>query len=568
MSHHHHLRPQVPDGFVDHVGWLSEDFAQLAGKEVYADITFVVGETSFPSHKVILAARSEYFRALLYGGMKESQPGTTEIELKDTPPFAFSVFLKYIYTGCINLTEIQEEILLDILSLSHRFGFVELESSISDYLKAILSIHNVCPIFDLANMYNLTSLCNVCEDYMDTHTQEVLNSESFLFLSQISVRDVISRDSFCASEMDIFEAVNKWAVHNKDQDPVPVLKAVRFQLMEPHELMHVRDTGLISSDTVLESIGRQTKIGGIIMNYRGFKVVDENVAIASMGASVIRGQPYWMETALLDGDTENYGLGRGFRRHLFDDNIGQSIVIKLGKAFIINTIKLLLWDKDARSYSYYIEVSGDDKDYERVIDHTQYLCRSWQELHFPARVVRYIKVVGTHYTVDRGFHLVSFECSYTSRPFHLEQGLIVPTENVAADENGAYIIEGVSTSPNALIDGDTSYYDWNYGYTCHQIGSGAICIQLAQPYMLSTMRLLLWDLDNRSYSFYIEVSNDQQKWTRVVDKQNELCKSWQTFAFDQIPVTFIRIVGTHNTANESFHCVHIESPAVAVGSAV
>ena len=42
-----------------------------------------------------------------------------------------------------------------------------------------------------------------------------------------------------------------------------------------------------------------------------------------------------------------------------------------------------------RSYSFYIEVSMDDKDYDRIIDHTSYLCRSWQKLHFPARVVRW-----------------------------------------------------------------------------------------------------------------------------------------------------------------------------------
>lgn len=47
--------------------------------------------------KVILAARSDYFRALLYGGMKESSQ--TEIHLTDTPLKAFKSLLKYIYTG-------------------------------------------------------------------------------------------------------------------------------------------------------------------------------------------------------------------------------------------------------------------------------------------------------------------------------------------------------------------------------------------------------------------------------------------------------------------------------------
>ena len=43
---------------------------------------------------------------------------------------------------------------------------------------------------------------------------------------------------------------------------------------------------------------------------------------------------------------------------------------------------------------------------------------------------------------------------------------------------------------------------------------------------------------------------DQKQWNKVVDKSNEACRSWQVVQFDPLPVTFIRIVGTHNTANE------------------
>jgi len=31
--------------------------------------------------------------------------------------------------------------------------------------------------------------------------------------------------------------------------------------------------------------------------------------------------------------------------------------------------------------------------------------------------------------------------------------------------------------------GETRGYDWDSGYTCHQLGSGAIVVQLAQPYV-------------------------------------------------------------------------------------
>lgn len=64
----------------------------------------------------------------------------------------------------------------------------------------------------------------------------------------------------------------------------------------------------------------------------------------------------------------------------------------------------------------------------------------------------------------------------------------MPNENVATIPMSACVIEGVSRSRNALINGDTKNYDWDSGYTCHQLGSGAIVVQLAQCYLLGSMR--------------------------------------------------------------------------------
>jgi len=64
----------------------------------------------------------------------------------------------------------------------------------------------------------------------------------------------------------------------------------------------------------------------------------------------------------------------------------------------------------------------------------------------------------------------------------------VPSVNVATMESSACVIEGVSRSRNALINGDTKNYDWDSGYTCHQLGSGSIVVQLAQPYVIGSMR--------------------------------------------------------------------------------
>lgn len=63
------------------------------------------------------------------------------------------------------------------------------------------------------------------------------------------------------------------------------------------------------------------------------------------------------------------------------------------------------------SYKYFIEVSENQREWDRVIDHTEYLCRSTQLLYFPATVVGFIRFVityATHETVKDLQHIFDF----------------------------------------------------------------------------------------------------------------------------------------------------------------
>jgi len=559
MSSQQPFSPLPLVGEVHHTHHLSEHIGKLYVSDEYSDVVLVIGENRIPAHKVILAARSEYFRAMLFGGMKESSQN--EIKLVDTPLIAFKHLLRYIYTGNMSLNNFKEDLILDILGLAHLYGFLDLETSISDYLKAVLNVRTVCLIYDTASLYQLSGLANASLMFMDRHAMEVLNHDSFLTLSESAVKSIISRDSFCAAEVDIFKAVASWSEANPGIDIQPILEEIRLSLLTIQDLLKVvRPTFLMPADILLDAIQSKTEMRDTELRYRGYKIPEENIALPRHGASVLVGE---VKSALLDGDTKNYDMERGFSRHPIDESGDRGIVVKLGMPCIINRINMLLWDRDQRAYSYFIEVSMDQSDWVRVVDHSTYHCRSWQFLHFPQRVVRFIRVVGTHNTVNKVFHVVTLEALWSETILPMHQGLVVPYENIATLAHSALVIEGVCRSRNALLNGDTSHYDWDSGYTCHQLGSGAIMVQLGQPYSLDSMRLLLWDCDDRSYSYYIEVSINQKDWEVVCDRTRDAARSWQHISFTRRPVVYIRIVGTHNTANEVFHCVHFEAPATA-----
>lgn len=558
--------PQPQNGEIDHMSYLSDCIGALFLSDEYSDISFRIENEVIHAHKVILAACSNYFRALLFGGMKESQQ--PQIDIIGTNVGAFKSLLKYIYTGKLSLASLKEDAILEILGLAHQYGFEQLENSICDYLVNSITNENVFSIYDCARLYQLGQVIETCKKFIDHKFAPNLcksdSSQNFIHLSADGLKEIIERDSFYAPEVKIFQMVEAWAIANNLQDSPQlkdVLSAVRFELMTPQELFTVvRPTGFISSDTILDALQLQTNARDSSLKYRGILLPNENLAVARFGTKVLKGE---MRSALLDGNTYHYDMEKGYTRHQINEVDDHGILIRLGNQALVNHIKMLLWDKDLRSYSYYVEVSMDEKDWVRIIDYNLYYCRSWQRLYFEPRVVQYIRIVGTHNTVNLVFHVVAFEIMYTTEVPAVIDGLVKPLYNVATTTESATVIEGVSRSRNALLDGNMKIYDWNHGYTCHQIGSGNILVQLGQPYLVDSIKLLLWDCDDRSYSYYIEVSVNRKDWEVVCDKKDQLCRSWQLITFELRPVVFIKIVGTHNTANEVFHCVHLECPAVS-----
>lgn len=244
----------------------SDQMSQLCLNSDYSDVTFIVEDQKLPAHSCILAARSEYFRALLYGGLSESTQ--SEILLK-IPLEAFKILLKYIYSGNMSLAQMKSEHILDTLGLANQYGFIELEQSISGYLREALSLSNVCSILDAARLYCLESLTNVCHNFMDSQATEILSHENFKNLSHEALCGLLIRDSFFAPEVEIFVAVQKWATNNRDSaDIESVVQHVRLPLMSLEQLLTVvRPSGILDPDRLLDAI--EEKETAKYLPYRG-----------------------------------------------------------------------------------------------------------------------------------------------------------------------------------------------------------------------------------------------------------------------------------------------------------
>lgn len=330
------------------------------------------------------------------------------------------------------------------------------------------------------------------------------------------------------------------------------------------------------------------------------KDAEENVATIEYGAKTISGEN---ASALLSGNFSEYDFDRGKRLHLTCYNFYQSvnesnsqhfnifslkkkhisgctfhpitanrihnggrqqpldscIIVDLEKVRFINHIKILLMDKDSRSYSYYIDVSLDGTEYTRLLDNTNSYHRSWQYLYFQSRPIRFIKLIGTRaidivrkrsgVRYDRGytyvdsydsFDIVGLQSMFTTINYpNLINGMTKPTRNISKMESGSIVVKGVGGN-NMLNENPDEF-------TCHEKGSH-ILLQLNQPYHIDSLRMLLGNNMNfaNKYSFCIETSMDKSNWKMAVDKRSEYLSSWHEFDFEARETTFIRITGTQS----------------------
>lgn len=181
----------------------------------YSDVTFIVEGKKLPAHRSILAARSSYFRALLYGGLAE----TTQREINlNVPLQTFKTLLRYVYSGCVPLSKMKVEHISDLLGLADEYGLETLKSAIASISIKNVSQKNCCSLLDAAQLYNLETLRDVCTTFMDQNATEMLSSKNFQMLSQESLCTLLDRDSFFAPEVEIFNAVREWYQNNPNAD--------------------------------------------------------------------------------------------------------------------------------------------------------------------------------------------------------------------------------------------------------------------------------------------------------------------------------------------------------------
>ena len=115
--------------------WCVTAFSSLLNNTSTHDVTFKTSDGgSVSAHRLIVAAGSPVFHAMLYGNMKESHE--KEIELPTVDTETYEALLSFLYTG---KTTVDSENCFSILDAAHYFDVAAVDD-------ALVDIENCCTI--------------------------------------------------------------------------------------------------------------------------------------------------------------------------------------------------------------------------------------------------------------------------------------------------------------------------------------------------------------------------------------------------------------------------------------
>ncbi len=150
---------------------LAKDFEGLFESMKFSDVTLSVGGLQFRAHKSILSARSPVFAAMFEHPTKEKL--TDFVDIPDTETEAFQEVLRYIYTGRVSSTRM-EEMPDRLMAAADKYLLVKLKQECENHLINKVSTDNCIEYFFLADHHSAENLMLHAYDLVRRFPAEVM----------------------------------------------------------------------------------------------------------------------------------------------------------------------------------------------------------------------------------------------------------------------------------------------------------------------------------------------------------------------------------------------------------
>ena len=181
---------------------LGRALSSLLASDKDADFTLNVGEVAIKCHKVVLMARSSYFRSLFRSGMRECQMNM--VAMDDATPALYRKLLWFLYSGRLpcNISAIAQ----DLLPLAEMYALDELKAACVDTIRSSVTVENVIRTIVLADLHQCPELFRHCLPLFKENAEYLKTKEEWQLIRDVP--NLMERLFLCAASGNDGQASN------------------------------------------------------------------------------------------------------------------------------------------------------------------------------------------------------------------------------------------------------------------------------------------------------------------------------------------------------------------------
>ncbi|CAG9860533.1 unnamed protein product [Phyllotreta striolata] len=204
----------------------------------FCDITLLVNNKTIKAHRNVLACNSPYFDAIL----KNHKIIREQIAVSCMDSSSFNAILNFMYTGEITVTH---SIVEELLKLANQFLLNKVVDYCVEFLGTKLSVSNCLFTYFLTKEFKLKSLCDIVENWVASHMEEVCKEDEILELSPHQLVEFFKNKTFILSTNQALNVLSMWVLRDTEKREKhfgQLIKCFPTNDLEPVEVFHHLDT--------------------------------------------------------------------------------------------------------------------------------------------------------------------------------------------------------------------------------------------------------------------------------------------------------------------------------------
>ncbi|XP_078620290.1 kelch-like protein 9 isoform X2 [Branchiostoma floridae x Branchiostoma japonicum] len=232
-----------------HVQGILKHINQFLRDGFLYDVTLICGKEQIPTHKIMLAALSDYFLAMFSAGMRETS--SQVIEVGGIEGKLLRKVVDFAYTSDLDLSTENVQEILHVGSYLQSLLIVE---PCCEFLKKHIDTDNCADFYPLTRTYNLLDLEEAVDKFVLDNIIVLSNRPQFQKIELQKLVQLLRCNSLrVMSEAEVFGIAMKWLHHDvaRWEHMNKILECVRFPLLPPQQMMMTvaREWDLVKKDS-------------------------------------------------------------------------------------------------------------------------------------------------------------------------------------------------------------------------------------------------------------------------------------------------------------------------------